>query len=386
MNVKDIFNLLPNELFDELSAETSVNFKVKKLDGKTVFILLLYSLLNVKDTSLRVLETTFNSFKFKSLMGLPDIQSIRYSSISDRITTINYVFFERIFDHCVQQFKDHVRSSSKLDRLVRFDSTLVSLSSKLLKIGFQCGGGQQHIKQLKFTIGYSNIPETANFYHNKTYNSENVALLETIMSHQTEDKQIVIVDAGLQSRKAYDKINESGRQFITRIRVVYKHEIEVVLKKDIITHEGLKVIKDHVVWLFDRNTVKTKIPYRVVHIVVQNGKKELALLTNIMDLSAVEIAEIYRKRWDIEVFFKFLKQQLNFKHLVNRSTNGIKVMLYTTMALSILLSLYKLENKLSGYKIPKLKFTFELEAELIKQIVILSGGNPNNINPKAHFF
>ena len=96
-------------------------------------------------------------------------------------------------------------------------------------------------------------------------------------------------------------------------------------------------------------------------------------------MQAHEIATIYKKRWQIEVFFKFLKQELNLSHLISRGTNGIKVMFYMTLILSILLSVYKRMNHLKGYKIPRIKFSNELERNLIKQIVIISGGNPEKV-------
>jgi IS4 transposase len=93
-------------------------------------------------------------------------------------------------------------------------------------------------------------------------------------------------------------------------------------------------------------------------------------------LAAYDIAFIYKQRWDIEVLFKFLKQELNLSHLVSRTENGIKVMIYMTLIVAILLIAYKKLNKLEGYKIPKLKFGNELEAQIIKDIVIRCGGNP----------
>jgi IS4 transposase len=95
-----------------------------------------------------------------------------------------------------------------------------------------------------------------------------------------------------------------------------------------------------------------------------------------LDEDAYLIASWYKQRWEIEVFFKFIKQHLNTKLLVSRNENGIKVMLYMTMILAILIIAYKKLNKLKGFKIPKLKFELELENELIKEIVILCGGDP----------
>ena len=85
---------------------------------------------------------------------------------------------------------------------------------------------------------------------------------------------------------------------------------------------------------------------------------------------------MYKQRWEIEVFFKFLKQHLNLKHIISRNDNAIKVMIYMTLILSMLLIVYKKLNKITGFKIAKLKFEIELDNLLIKEIVQLCGGDP----------
>lgn len=103
-------------------------------------------------------------------------------------------------------------------------------------------------------------------------------------------------------------------------------------------------------------------------------------VSNNFELTALEITEIYRKRWEIESFFRFIKQELNFSQLINRNLNGVKVMIYMTLILASLIIVYKKKNQLKGYKIVKQKITNEIQQELIREIVILSGGNPDNIS------
>ena len=54
-----------------------------------------------------------------------------------------------------------------------------------------------------------------------------------------------------------------------------------------------------------------------------------------------ELAALYRKRWDIEVFFKFIKQHLTYSHLISRCENGIKAMIYMSLIAALLLMWYK---------------------------------------------
>ena len=107
-------------------------------------------------------------------------------------------------------------------------------------------------------------------------------------------------------------------------------------------------------------------------------------ITNDLELKPKEIAEIYKQRWEIEVFFRFIKQELNASHFISVSENGIKVVLYMTLIASMLLLLYKKQNGL-GYKTAKRRFTIELWQTLVAVIVEECGGNPE-LMKKEYFY
>ncbi|OJY81012.1 MAG: hypothetical protein BGP14_07220 [Sphingobacteriales bacterium 44-15] len=69
MTAKEIIGLIPEGIFEELSAETKVDAQVKKLSGEVIFKLILFSMLNTSKPSLRVIETFLQSAQFKSFTG-----------------------------------------------------------------------------------------------------------------------------------------------------------------------------------------------------------------------------------------------------------------------------------------------------------------------------
>lgn len=79
----------------------------------------------------------------------------------------------------------------------------------------------------------------------------------------------------------------------------------------------------------------------------QHLEKEFWFLTNDFELSAKDMAEYYRKRLEIEVFFRFLKQELRLDHLVSINKNGIEVMIYMTLITAMLLLIYKKANNIT---------------------------------------
>jgi IS4 transposase len=120
--------------------------------------------------------------------------------------------------------------------------------------------------------------------------------------------------------------------------------------------------------------VNSSLRLVVVQSKAEEGK-EYWFLTNDFKLTAKEIAQAYRRRWDIEVFFRFLKQELNASHLVSLNKNGIQVILYMTLIAAMMVLIYKKANNI-GYKTAKRRFTMEIRDLTIAMIVVQCGGDP----------
>lgn len=380
MELQKVLSLIPATLLEELAEETEVNVFSKKLQGEVMFKLLLHFIITHKDNSLRVMKSAYETLFFKLINKGQKHSSINYSSISTRLSVINVSYFEKIFTTCVSLYKNDLGEDR--DRIVKFDSTIVALSTKLLDIGYNLKGGDaENYKQLKFTVGYSDIPEIVHFYADQSHNSENVALRETILKQaETDGKSIKVFDRGITARKAYDTFTEKGIQFVSRINATAKHDKKTANNLEIIETKTLQIVSDEWCQFYKEGCIKAQFLYRRIEAIKVENNETIVFITNISNLTAAEITEIYKQRWEIEVFFKFIKQLLNFKHLISRNENGIKVILYVTMIAAVLLQAYKKLNNFTGYKIPKLKFEAELEIEIVKGIVELCGGNPEKVN------
>jgi IS4 transposase len=91
---------------------------------------------------------------------------------------------------------------------------------------------------------------------------------------------------------------------------------------------------------------------------------------------------MYRRRWDIEVFFRFLKQEVNFSHFISLNENGIRVILYMTLIAAMLIMIYKKENE-TGFKTAKRRIKIELQELITAIAVIASGGDLRKANLPA---
>lgn len=370
-----LLSFISDAELEAFALETNVNKHTKKLHGQLLFKLLVYCFVTEKDNSLRGMQSALESAVFRALSGTSSEFSVVHSSISERLNIISHEFFEKIFLHCSRAYRDTASGLNK--HIVRFDSTIVSMSTKLINIGYNLKGGDaEKYRLLKFTIGYSDMPDCICFYKDQTYNSENKALSETIIANQKSADQINVFDRGITARNNYDQLTEKSILFVSRLNPGAKQDMHKanVLKKKIQTNT-LKIISDSWVYLYTMQSSRTKYPVRLIEAVKKGDATPIVFITNIADLKETEITEIYRSRWDIEVFFKFIKQHLNFTHLLNRTENGIRVVMYVTMVVAILLAEYKKQKKLSGFKIPKRKFAQELENDILYNFVILCKGD-----------
>ena len=189
---------------------------------------------------------------------------------------------------------------------------------------------------------------------------------------------VVVFDRGLQSRKALDNFSNNNKLFVGRgkpqnkIDVTKTHKVGPKPQESTVT-----IISDEIGYLSARKGNKTSNQFRLIKAVIDAPGVEICFVTNLLEEDAYLIADFYKQRWEIEIFFKFIKQHLNAKHLVSRDINGIKVMILMTMIVAILILTYKKLNKIKGYKTAKLKFEIELDNSIIKEIIVMCGGNPN---------
>lgn len=259
----------------------------------------------------------------------------------------------------------------------------MALAGKLFSIGMENGTSEK--KFVKYSVNIKgSLPSKAKVHTAQSYISEDLALRELIDEDDRHKENIVVFDRGLQSRHYFEKFTAENKLFVGRtkpnIRCKEKNGKVLSPKPNGST---VTLTSDKTGNLINENEKPTQSQYRVIKGTVDKTGDAICFITNVMDEDPYLIAEWYKQRWEIEVFFKFIKQHLNAKHLVSRSPNGIKVMLYMTMILATLIIVYKKLNKISSYKIAKLKFELELDNEAIKHIVIMCGGNPEKA---SHFF
>ena len=391
ISLKQVLNFIPESLLSHLSSTTKVDYYSKVLHGKKMFYLLLFCIFDNEKLSQITLEDTFNSSGFKALFGLGEDEKVRRSSISERLSKIDPNYFKEIYEQMYGKFSElYDKAEIEKYNLIRVDSTIVADTCSKLKEGIDQKSGK---KLVKFSFSFDGVlPSGVEVFTAQKYSSEESALPEAIFSHVKKEEHhqnIYIIDRGLQSARAMKEFEEKSVKFIIRSKENRKfEEIESFLKNSKLSKwDDWEILKDSKVKLYTGIPVQNKrgnvhhreekveTQFRLVVIRNEKIKKEFWFLTNEFELTAKEIADYYRKRWDIEVFFRFLKQELNLSHLVSLNKNGIEVMVYMTMIAAMLLLIYKKANAL-GYKTAKRRISMELRDMITEILIIFAGGNP----------
>lgn len=153
-----------------------------------------------------------------------------------------------------------------------------------------------------------------------------------------------VFDKGYNSYNWWRDIDEAGSHFITRFKKnVALSEVEnlEVTSDEIETDQRVK-LRHASNRAGHKNRYHGKILRRIT--VARPGKLPLLLATNNLSSPASEIAKLYRKRWDIELFFKWIKQNLKIKQFLGRNRNAVMLQIYAALITYLLLWLYRSQN------------------------------------------
>jgi hypothetical protein len=145
---------------------------------------------------------------------------------------------------------------------------------------------------------------------------------------------IVAVDRGYSDYALYGRWTEQKIYFVTRLKDNARYEVlaegPVPANRNIRTDQLIR---------FTGDQAQQDCPYPLRRVVVWDavGDREIVLLTNLMEFGSTTIAAIYKDRWEIELFFKALKQNLKVKSFVGTSENALRIQIWTALIAILLL-------------------------------------------------
>jgi transposase len=187
----------------------------------------------------------------------------------------------------------------------KYDTTMVAVSSKLVEWGMKIGSKTDK-KQVKFTMGmHGSLPCYFKIYTGQKYLCEDLTIPDVIHDYRYNKSSIVTFDRGVQSRSTFAGLSKSNILFVTRIKTSATYKI---LKSNVLPSakksRSVLLTEDFEVNFIEHSTNKPiPVPMRFIRGNIKETKGEICFVTNNFELDAYEIAALYRKRWEIEVFF-----------------------------------------------------------------------------------
>lgn len=168
--------------------------------------------------------------------------------------------------------------------------------------------------------------------------------IEAARSLKLPGGSVIVADRGYVDLLWLNRLNKQGIFLVTRM----KRGMRYVVRERRIVNRRDGIISDQGIELTSRNGRK-KYPDRLRRIGFRDKEtgKHYVYMTNNFDLSAKTIAEIYKSRWQIELFFKWIKQHLKVKSFVGTSRNAVMTQIWIAMCVYLLLSYIKFVNRLS---------------------------------------
>jgi len=152
---------------------------------------------------------------------------------------------------------------------------------------------------------------------------------------------IVVFDRGYNDYLWFTELTLFGVGFVTRMR---GDSVYQVSEKR--TAQGKGVVRDQIITLRtkERQVDEQPVCLRRIEFIADDGK-QYVFLTNRLDLAATTIAEIYRQRWQVELFFRAIKQNLRIKTFVGTSQNALHIQIWTALIAILILRFLQLRSK-----------------------------------------
>ena len=216
-----------------------------------------------------------------------------------------------------------------LGDLIAIDGSLINAVLSMTWADYRNGSKKAKV-HLGFDINRS-IPT-------KLYLTDGLAGERPFVDQILSPKQTGVLDRGYQCHKRFDQWQEDDLQFFCRIKASTRKQC---LQAHKIESDGI-VFYDATVLLGTPGTNQTEKQIRLVGYKIGNIKYWIA--TNRFDLSAEEVAQAYKLRWEIEKFFAWWKRHLKVYHLIARSEYGLMVQILGGLITYLLLTIYCYEN------------------------------------------
>jgi IS4 transposase len=325
--LRDILKLVPWHRFEALVEEHDADARVRRLSTKGQFVALLYGQLSGA-TGLREIVTGLSSHEARlyHLGGKP----VRRSTLSDANALRPVAVFTELLETMMKQAHRGLRRKLA-ETTYLIDATSVRLnerSADWARFSAEVCGAKVHVVY----DADADRPIYA------AVSSANVNDITAAHQMPIEPGATYVFDLGYYDYAWWAVLDAAGCRIVTR----FKSNTPLNVVEELPVTKGSNMLSDRIGFLPARQAGSRRNPMqeavREIRVTTETGKV-LRILSNDLDASAEEIADLYRRRWAIELFFRWIKQTLKITRFVGVSENAVRIQIAVALIAFLLLRL-----------------------------------------------
>ena len=334
--------------FHNAVVETGADFAVKKLNTWTLMGSMIFAVLQ-RTSGLRELTSGLAGYS-EGLKHLGFTHLPKRSTVSDANKKRPPELFARVFADIYRRYRHYLSDSSlpKNERWLRnlflVDSTTITLFKEIMKACGRTPADGKRKGGVKVHMGM--------------HLTEEVPSLIRITKAATNDKQfmpefknmakgtILVFDKAYMNYPLYRHWGKTGVHFVTRLNL--RSTVQILRDRTVsASAKKAGVLKDQWVLLGHEGELNP-ILLRLITYYDQTFKRTLQFITNMGKMGPVNVAQAYKQRWQIEILFKRLKQNLKFTDFLGDNENAIRIQIWCALIADLLVTI---KRKLFSFKI-----------------------------------
>jgi hypothetical protein len=320
-----ILKLVPWHVFDRLVKRQQANRRVRRLTTQNQFIALLYAQLSGAE-SLRAIEAGFDSHASRLYhLGACEVSS---STLADANAKRSCGVFAGLLAELMSRCECAL-ARKLADSVHLVDSTgfrLSALSAAWARFSDGVYGAKLHIV-------YNPDSGRPNWAAVSPANVNDITVAKAM---PIKPGSTYVFDLGYYDYGWWAELNEAGCRIVTRL----KANTPLAVLHENRRPAGSPILSDRIGHLPARQARARKNPFpdpvRELRVRTETGKI-LRILTNDLDAPADEIAELYKRRWQIELFFRWVKHSLKIRHFLGTSENAVRIQITVALIAFLLL-------------------------------------------------
>jgi hypothetical protein len=332
-----LLRLFPRAEFESAVRHSGAEYGAKGFSSWSQFVAMMFCQLG-RAHSLREIEGGLKSCEGK--LAHLGIQAPARSSLAYANAHRPWQLFEALFHGLYEKVASSVTGRK---RKFRFKNKLVSIDSTVIDLSLSMYDWAKYQRtkgaiKLHLVLDHDGYLPCFGVVTDGTVGDVTVAQALTFAPGT-----IVVDDRGYNDYAMFARWCEQGVYFVTRMKTDARFEVEQ--EQPIFVPQG-NVIGDQRIRLSSEQAQRScPHPLRRVLAVHPETGQTLVFLTNLHHLSAATIAAIYKDRWQVELFFKALKQNLKIKTFVGTSANAVKTQIWTALICMLLLRYLQLTSR-----------------------------------------